>query len=51
VSLRNPSESLGNVKFSEKHKDHGSRIGDLIAPRADWSSRASVRRAIEEGRK
>ena len=50
VSLRNPSESLGNVKFSEKHQTHASRIGDIVAPRANWSSRSSVKRAIEEGK-
>lgn len=44
--LSNPVESLGGAEKPENYREHGTRIGDLVAPRADWSSLASLRRAL-----
>jgi len=35
--LVNPIESLDNVEPNERHKPHGTRIGDLVAPNNKWS--------------
>jgi hypothetical protein len=48
MTLRNPVESLGNVKFPPRHRPATSRIGELVAPGANWRSRASVRGEIKE---
>jgi hypothetical protein len=35
--LVNPAESLGNVELAPNHRKHGTRIGDLVAPKQKWS--------------
>lgn len=35
--LVNPCESLDNVAPNEHRREHGTRIGDLVAPKSPWS--------------
>lgn len=47
MRLSNPTESLGGVKKSPQYREHGTRIGDLVAPNASWRSLEAVRRAVQ----
>lgn len=35
--LVNPVESLDNVIPAPNRREHGTRVGDLVAPNAKWS--------------
>lgn len=44
--LTNPVESLDNVERAPNYREHGTRIGNLVAPNASWRSLGSVRKAV-----